>query len=487
MIEARTGPNGTRVYRARVYYRGRYVASRTFPRKRDAQEWERKQVDTLRTGVWADPKAGEKPVREWCDAWLAAQPARQPATERKIRGVINKQIANAFGRRPLVAVRPSEVQEWAAEISRKQSPATARHALGVLRRVFDYALRDGAVHRNPAVGIRLPKVQGNDPRPLTHAELWALADYLASPRDRLLVLVAGYCGLRWGELAALRWSDTDLAAHRLRVARSYSEEAPRGEMAPVKDHQARSVPIPSIVSEELARFGAESKPKDLVFPSANSTPLRNRNFRRDVFDDAVDALDLDITPHNLRDTAASLAIQAGASVVAVARLLGHESAATTLNHYAGLFPSDLDDVAHRLDEAARSVYVGPKVPEDELADRKRRGMPIAEATEMMQSTPADGEALAADMDGTNAPEQEAPPASADAVDGSSFESGVEARQARISRIGREVADRCSELNDRLKERVADPPELGLDADYHYELVDTSEAPTTHRPDGSQEE
>jgi hypothetical protein len=62
---------------------------------------------------------------------------------------------------------------------------------------------------------------------------------------------------------------------------------------------------------------------------------------------------LRITPHNLRDTAASLAIQEGASVVAVARLLGHESAATTLNHYAGLFPTDLDDIASRLDAAAR--------------------------------------------------------------------------------------------------------------------------------------
>ena len=58
MIEGREGPGGSRVYRARVYYRGRYVASRTFPRKRDAQEWERKQVDALKTGVWADPKAG---------------------------------------------------------------------------------------------------------------------------------------------------------------------------------------------------------------------------------------------------------------------------------------------------------------------------------------------------------------------------------------------------------------------------------------------
>ncbi len=338
MIEPRSGPNAARVYRARVYYRGRYVASRTFARKRDAQEWERKQVETLKTGAWADPKAGEKPVREWCGIWLSAQPPRAQATERKIRGVIARQIDGTFGRHPLVSVRPSEVQVWAADISRKQSAATARHSLGVLRRVFEHAVRDGAIHRNPAAGIRLPKVQGNDPRPLTHDELWRLADHLNHPRDRLLVLVAGYCGLRWGELAALRWSDVDLARDTLRVARAYSEEAPRGEMSPVKDHQARTVPIPAIVSGELATFGAGHNLSDLVFPSANRTPLRNRNFRRDVFDDAVEHLGLDITPHNLRDTAASLAIQAGASVVAVARLLGHESAATTLNHDAGVLP-----------------------------------------------------------------------------------------------------------------------------------------------------
>ena len=107
-----------------------------------------------------------------------------------------------------------------------QSVATARHSLGVLRRVFDYAVRDGVIQRNPAGGIRLSKVQGNEPRPLTHAELWRLAGRFDADRDRLLVLVAGYCGLRWGELAALRWSDVDLQSRTLRVVRAYSEEAP---------------------------------------------------------------------------------------------------------------------------------------------------------------------------------------------------------------------------------------------------------------------
>ena len=213
MIEPRIGPSGARVYRARVYYRGRYVASRTFPRKRDAQEWERKQAETLKTGAWADPKAGEKPVREWCEIWLSAQPARAQATERKF-------VVSSEGRSPehlagvrscLSVVRGPGVggRYLAKAVSSDSSP----NSLGVLRRVFDRRHRVMALSTEPA-GIRLPKAQGNDPRPLTHDELWRLADQLSEPRDRLLVLVAGYCGLRWGELAALRWTDVDSSSGR---------------------------------------------------------------------------------------------------------------------------------------------------------------------------------------------------------------------------------------------------------------------------------
>jgi Phage integrase family len=118
------------------------------------------------------------------------------------------------------------------------------------------------------------------------------------------------------------------------------------------------------VSGELADYKAQCNPDGLVFPSVTGTPLRNRNWRRDVFDSAVEALGLKITPHNLRDTTAPLAIQAGASVVAVARLLGHESAATTLNHYAGLFPTDLHDIASRLNAAARLTIASQRASSD---------------------------------------------------------------------------------------------------------------------------
>lgn len=75
--------------------------------------------------------------------------------------------------------------------------------------------------------------------------------------------------------------------------------------------------------------------------------------RRRVFDRAAAPIGLaGLTPHELRHTAASLAVAEGANVKAVQRMLGHTSAAMTLDVYANLFEDDLDQVADRLDRAA---------------------------------------------------------------------------------------------------------------------------------------
>jgi integrase len=79
--------------------------------------------------------------------------------------------------------------------------------------------------------------------------------------------------------------------------------------------------------------------------------LRNLNFRRDVFNRAAEDAGLaGLTPYELRHTAASLAVSAGANFKAVQRMLGHASAAMTLDVYSGLFDDDLDGVAQRLDQ-----------------------------------------------------------------------------------------------------------------------------------------
>jgi site-specific recombinase XerD len=91
-------------------------------------------------------------------------------------------------------------------------------------------------------------------------------------------------------------------------------------------------------------------PDDLIFTSPLGKTLRLNNWRKNVFDPAVKTTGLiGLRPHDLRHTAASLAIQAGANVKVVQQMLGHASAAMTLDVYAGLFEDDLDSVADRLD------------------------------------------------------------------------------------------------------------------------------------------
>lgn len=77
-----------------------------------------------------------------------------------------------------------------------------------------------------------------------------------------------------------------------------------------------------------------------MFPSTKGGPLRLNNWRRRVFEPACAAAGIqDFRVHDLRHTAASLAIAAGANVKAVQQMLGHASAAMTLDVYAGLFPT----------------------------------------------------------------------------------------------------------------------------------------------------
>ena len=112
------------------------------------------------------------------------------------------------------------------------------------------------------------------------------------------------------------------------------------------------MPIPRFLADELVVHLAGKAPGDLVFTAPEGGVLRNTNFRPRYWDPATERAGLPgLTPHELRHTAASLAVAAGANVKAVQQMLGHASAAMTLDVYAGLFADDLDAVADQLDRA----------------------------------------------------------------------------------------------------------------------------------------
>jgi integrase len=237
-----------------------------------------------------------------------------------------------------------------------------RYIHRVLFLVLELAVRDGRLSRNPAAGVRLPKVATAEKRFLSREEVFQLADAAAEypipevgRQYRTLVLVLAFCGLRWGEVAGLKVKRLDLLRRRLAVAETLSEVGGHLTWDTSKNHQVRSVPIPGFLADLLAEVTVGKAPDDLVFTTWRGRPLRNLNFRRDVFDKAAEDAGLaGVTPHELRHTAASLAVSTGANVKAVQRMLGHASAAMTLDVYSGLFDDDLDGVAERLDAAVAS-------------------------------------------------------------------------------------------------------------------------------------
>jgi integrase len=184
----------------------------------------------------------------------------------------------------------------------------------------------------------------------------------AVERQPEVVRLLAYTGLRWGEMAALRVQDFDMLRRRVNVSRSVTESGGLVWSTP-KTWERRSVPFPASLAHELAALMVGKGREDLVFSDLRGGVLRNSNWRAGVFEPAVEACQKSddtfptITPHDLRHTAASLAISAGANVKAVQRMLGHAMASMTLDTYADLFDEDLDDVADRMDAAIRSAAV----------------------------------------------------------------------------------------------------------------------------------
>jgi integrase len=130
-----------------------------------------------------------------------------------------------------------------------------------------------------------------------------------------------------------------------------------------KTHATRSVPFPELLSFHLAEAAEGKSPEQLLFGDGSvhvATPSAHDGW----FAAAVRAAqEVDpgfprVTPHDLRHTAASLAISAGANVKAVQRMLGHASASMTLDTYADLFDDDLDGVAVALNDHAMNSNVG---------------------------------------------------------------------------------------------------------------------------------
>jgi integrase len=352
-------------HRWRARYRGPdgRERSRTFSSERDAKDWLALQTVDMRRGDWTDPKLAQVTVGDWGRTWLERKAVRvKPTTLESYRLMFDNRILPDWEHVRLGDVTFHEVDSWVARLSQTLGAASVRKAHVVLAGILDTAVKDGRLSKNPARGVDLPRLPRHEHTYLNHAQVRALAE--ASGDYRPLILVLAYCGLRFGEAAALRVSNVDPLRRRIRVAHSLTEVRGQVLLGTTKTHAARSVSIPGFLLAVLIEHMAGKGPDDLLFPAPNGGPLRNTNFRRRTWNRAVKAAGVPgLTPHGLRHTAASLAVDSGANVKAVQRMLGHATASMTLDVYADLFDESLDQVAYRLDAAYSASAVASTWPD----------------------------------------------------------------------------------------------------------------------------
>ena len=202
---------------------------------------------------------------------------------------------------------------------------------------------------NPARGVKLPPRSARKNVYLSAAQLEALAD--ESGRYHSLVLLLGVEGVRWGEAAALRVCDVDFLLRRITLHTNAVQVGGGFAVGSLKSNKNRTVVLPGFVINALAQTCQGKSREELLWPSKSGGYLGPPSSHDSWLSGAVarcqktDKTFPRVTAHGLRHTAASLAISSGANPKVVQRMLGHASAAMTLDVYADLFESDLDEVA----------------------------------------------------------------------------------------------------------------------------------------------
>lgn len=346
-------------------WRARYVdnegreRAKGFDRKSDAQQYLAEVVSQLTIGTYVTPSAGKVTVADVHASWAGAQSHISEKTAATRRSSWSAHVAPRWENTAVGDVTTSAVRLWVSGmVSEKLGVATIENAFGLLRQVLGSAVEDRRISRNPCDGVKLPKREHSDRGYLSHRQVAALTQAVA--RNPEVVRFLAYTGLRWGEMAALRVQDFDMLRRRVNVSRSVTESNGLVWRAP-KTWERRSVPFPAALANELAALMVGKGRDALVFTDMRGGVLRNSNYRARVFRAAVKACQHDdptfptITPHDLRHTAASLSVSAGANVKALQRMLGHRKASMTLDIYTDLFDEDLDLVAAGLDAAIEST------------------------------------------------------------------------------------------------------------------------------------
>ena len=332
--------SGKVTWRVRIKQGRTVVESATFSTLSDARLFESTRRTQMSRPDWVDPARGMVPLGEVAADYLASRSNMAPLTEGTDRQMYRHHIRPTFEQRHVARITAAEITEWLGRLAdRGVAPSTRRRALAVLRGILAHAVADRRLRVSPAVGVKAPN--GGVRREgiaLTTEEVHRLLAELPDECRPPVILMA-ITGIRVSEMCGLLVSDVYRSpqGYMLRLQRSISQSSNDGRayQGDLKNHRARSVPVPRPLVEWVGRRIDNTNPTDPLFATKRGQSWTRGNFAtRSKWTAARKRAGLpEVRIHDLRHTAASGMLAAQPDVLAVSRILGHSTPTLTLSLY----------------------------------------------------------------------------------------------------------------------------------------------------------
>lgn len=262
---------------------------------------------------------------------------KEDSTKKTTEDRIDHHILKEIGNQLLSLCSRSFLQDFLDNKARSGlSQSTLSHLRWDLNQIFRMAENDALLQRNPAQLLHTPKGSRRERRVLTITQATTILAVL-DLRERLIVKLAGTCGMRPGEIVALQWKD--ISERSLLVERRMY----RGKMnTPKTNNSKRKVALPSSVVDDITAWRSlahNTNPDDWVFPSeTGKTPLWANNVLYDKIRPTLSNLGLGWTTYQvLRRSAVSLLNAQGTDGTIVAAQMGHTlDVSTNVYNHVGL-------------------------------------------------------------------------------------------------------------------------------------------------------
>ncbi|APM39448.1 site-specific integrase [Clostridium kluyveri] len=249
----------------------------------------------------------------------------------------------------IVDIKPLHVQECIDNlIKRELKASTIKLYIRGIKLVFDYAINLNIILLNPVTKLQVPKDKSNsDKKALTVDELDDLLSKIENRKFYIISMIAGKCGLRFGEIMGLTWDDVDFQNKLIKINKQWkvltNNKYGYGELK--SRNSKREVHIPKTVRIELKKYKNECgiNKNRRIFNNINNISLsRNlmRNYKKAGYN---------ITVHELRHTYATNLVAGGMDYPSVAKIMGHD-VKQTMDTYSHVTKDMINRASKLIDE-----------------------------------------------------------------------------------------------------------------------------------------